>query len=77
MHHTFNPEATIAESSLQVRDPSVRLTVDVLFYENELLNCDKKRIALDQIRRCLGVSFPEVCTNGFNVRRKARSRIMF
>ncbi|MEQ2311447.1 hypothetical protein AMECASPLE_020106 [Ameca splendens] len=39
MHHTRNRYKTLIQSSRQVHDPNVWLTVDFLFWEEELLNC--------------------------------------
>lgn len=56
MHHTFNPSQIVADSRRQVEDPKVYLTVDCLFYEGKLLNCDRNDIAWFEICRCLGIS---------------------
>lgn len=54
MHHTFNNKQVVAESRRQVNNPNVRLTVDLLFYEGNLLdNCDRNDIAWSEIKKFL------------------------
>lgn len=55
MHHTFNPDHVVAPSRRQVENRSVVLTVDVLFYEDKLLNCNRNDIARHEVQRFLGV----------------------
>ncbi|XP_074471210.1 uncharacterized protein LOC141755837 isoform X2 [Sebastes fasciatus] len=55
MHHTFNPDHVVAPSRRQVDNRSVVLTVDVLFYEGNLLNCNRNDIARHEVQRFLGV----------------------
>ncbi|XP_029966856.1 myosin heavy chain, embryonic smooth muscle isoform-like [Salarias fasciatus] len=43
MHHTFNPEQVIPPSRRVVTDRRVRLTVDCLFHQNNLLSCELNR----------------------------------
>ncbi|XP_029966845.1 uncharacterized protein LOC115402434 isoform X6 [Salarias fasciatus] len=43
MHHTFNPEQVIPPSSRLVTDRRVRLTVDCIFYQNDLLSGEFNR----------------------------------
>lgn len=62
MHHTFNHCTVIADSGRQVNDPNVLLTVDCLFYEGQLLSCERNDIAWDQICRSLAISSPQVLT---------------
>ncbi|KAM3603262.1 uncharacterized protein V6R79_019520 [Siganus canaliculatus] len=52
MHHTHNRSAVIAESIRLVNKPNV-FTVDILFYEGELLTCDLNDEAWQQIQRHL------------------------
>ncbi|XP_070843819.1 uncharacterized protein [Chaetodon trifascialis] len=56
MHHTFSPNYVLAESRRQVNNPSVRLTVDCLFHEGQLLTCERNDRAWSEIKRFLGVS---------------------
>ncbi|XP_076611624.1 uncharacterized protein LOC143335860 isoform X2 [Chaetodon auriga] len=60
MHHTFNPNCVVAESRRQVNNQNVRLTVDYLFHEGNLLTCSRNDIALFEIERFLGVSGSEI-----------------
>ncbi|XP_074471209.1 uncharacterized protein LOC141755837 isoform X1 [Sebastes fasciatus] len=66
MHHTFNPDHVVAPSRRQVDNRSVVLTVDVLFYEGNLLNCNRNDIARHEVQRFLGV-YREVRTWRDNV----------
>ncbi|CAK6982210.1 uncharacterized protein LOC121882503 isoform X1 [Scomber scombrus] len=60
MHHTFNKCQVVAESRRQVTDPNVYLTVDVLFYEKNLLNCNRNQSALLEIQIFLAGSLYQV-----------------
>ncbi|XP_030260355.1 uncharacterized protein LOC115573630 isoform X2 [Sparus aurata] len=60
MHHTFNPDHVVADSSRQVTNPNVRLTVDCLFYEGKLLKCNRNDIAWYDIQKALGVPVSQV-----------------
>ncbi|XP_075869176.1 uncharacterized protein LOC142879672 isoform X1 [Nelusetta ayraudi] len=62
MHHTFNPNVALAESRRQVKDPNVLLTVDCLFYQSELLSCERNNTAWGQICSFLGIPSPPVTT---------------
>ncbi|CAK6982208.1 uncharacterized protein LOC122863019 isoform X3, partial [Scomber scombrus] len=54
MHHTFNDfKVVVADSRRQVNNPNVYVTVDVLFYEKKLLDCDRNRIAWGEIQSFL------------------------
>ncbi|CAJ1077904.1 uncharacterized protein LOC122863022 [Xyrichtys novacula] len=55
MHHTFDCDYITAESRRLVEDPNVVLVVDCLFHEGRLLQCDRNNIALDDIKKFLGV----------------------
>ncbi|CAJ1077902.1 uncharacterized protein LOC122863020 isoform X1 [Xyrichtys novacula] len=55
MHHTYDPDYITAESRRLVEDPNVVLVVDCLFHEGQLLQCDRNNIALDDIKKFLGV----------------------
>ncbi len=57
MHHTFDPDHVVAESRRLVEKPNIRLTVDCLFYEDKLLNCERNDIAWFDILKCIGVPF--------------------
>ncbi|XP_026174172.1 uncharacterized protein LOC113137053 isoform X2 [Mastacembelus armatus] len=59
MHHTFDPEHTVAESRRQVTSQIVRLTVDCLFYENEFLKSKRNDIAVFEVQKFLGVTLSE------------------
>ncbi|XP_029965883.1 uncharacterized protein LOC115401729 isoform X2 [Salarias fasciatus] len=43
MHHTFNPEQVIPPSRRVVTDQRVQLTLDCLFYQDDLLSCELNR----------------------------------
>ncbi|CAK6982216.1 uncharacterized protein LOC121882503 isoform X1 [Scomber scombrus] len=61
MHHTFNKNAIVAESRRQVTNQNIYLTVDVFFYEKNLLNCNRNDIAWCEIQKFLvgsQVQFP-------------------
>ena len=64
MHHTFDPNHTVAESRRQVTNPNVRLTVDYLFHERELLDCPLNQISRGEIKNFLQISTTVV--NAFN-----------
>uniref|UniRef100_A0A667XLD3 Uncharacterized protein n=1 Tax=Myripristis murdjan TaxID=586833 RepID=A0A667XLD3_9TELE len=50
MHHTFNPELTVADSSRLVNSSSVQLVVDCLFYETKgLLDCPRNENAVTEV----------------------------
>ncbi|XP_034556101.1 uncharacterized protein LOC117824657 isoform X4 [Notolabrus celidotus] len=56
MHHTFNPEQTVADSRRLVTNPNVCLVVDTLFYDGHFLgNCNRNEIALYEMKTLLGV----------------------
>uniref|UniRef100_A0A672I9D4 Uncharacterized protein n=1 Tax=Salarias fasciatus TaxID=181472 RepID=A0A672I9D4_SALFA len=40
MHHTFNPDQVIPPSRRLVTDQRVHLTLDCLFHQNKLLDCE-------------------------------------
>nr|XP_040016984.1 uncharacterized protein LOC120808266 isoform X5 [Gasterosteus aculeatus aculeatus] len=56
MHHTFDPHHVVAESRRQVNDARVWLTVDCLFYQNNLLPCPLNDIMQKQVVDFLGSS---------------------
>ncbi|XP_054473972.1 uncharacterized protein LOC129106777 isoform X2 [Anoplopoma fimbria] len=56
MHHTFNPEQVVAESRRQVANPNVLLTVDCLFHEPSLLNCNLNDDAWLKVEALVGSS---------------------
>ncbi|XP_047430108.1 uncharacterized protein LOC124999297 [Mugil cephalus] len=67
MHHTFDPEHVVAESGRHVENTNVLLTVDTLFHEDKLLNCNRNDISWYDIRKSLPVSEPnwsQPLTNG-------------
>ncbi|KAM9396941.1 uncharacterized protein ACWYII_032483 [Salvelinus alpinus] len=55
LHHTFNPDYTVPDSSRLVTRSDVILTVDCLFHESQrgLLNCPHNDAAVKQIRQKL------------------------
>uniref|UniRef100_A0A3P8T3H2 Uncharacterized protein n=1 Tax=Amphiprion percula TaxID=161767 RepID=A0A3P8T3H2_AMPPE len=56
MHHTFNHHHVIAASSRLVQNPNILLTVDCLFHDNKLLNCDLNSRMWHEVYNLLGVS---------------------
>lgn len=50
LHHTFDPEKTVPDSSRHVTRTDT-LTVDCLFYEDQLLACDRNQEALNRIEQ--------------------------
>ncbi|XP_032398647.1 uncharacterized protein LOC116706112 [Etheostoma spectabile] len=63
MHHTFDPDRVVAPSRRQVDNPSVLLTVDCLFYERKLLECNRNEIAWHDVQKCLGIPLSQQHTN--------------
>ncbi|XP_070705659.1 uncharacterized protein [Pempheris klunzingeri] len=63
MHHTFDSNYVLADSKKQVTHADVCLTVDCLFHENRLLQCNRNDIAWIEIRTFLGVS---MVSDGYN-----------
>lgn len=55
MHHTFNDRQAVAESRRQVEDGNVFLTVDYLFYEGNILDCERNDNAWGQICNVLPI----------------------
>ncbi|XP_035851197.1 uncharacterized protein LOC118493844 isoform X2 [Sander lucioperca] len=55
MHHTFSPDHVVAPSMRQVNNPNVLLTVDCLFYERDLLKCNRNDIAWHAVQKFLGI----------------------
>ncbi|KAM8725612.1 uncharacterized protein AB9X84_002369 [Acanthopagrus schlegelii] len=60
LHHTFNPNHIVANSSRQVTNPNVCLTVDCLFYDGKLLKSTRNDIAWYEIQKALGVPAPQI-----------------
>ncbi|KAM9396932.1 uncharacterized protein ACWYII_032479 isoform 7-T7 [Salvelinus alpinus] len=58
LHHTFNPDYTVPDSSRLVTRSDVILTVDCLFHESQrgLLNCPHNDAAVKQIRQKLDMT---------------------
>ncbi|KAE8286526.1 hypothetical protein D5F01_LYC14461 [Larimichthys crocea] len=50
MHHTFDPDRVIAESRRLVKNQNVKLTVDCLIYEGELLKCHRNDTAWSEVQ---------------------------
>ncbi|XP_071226365.1 uncharacterized protein [Salvelinus alpinus] len=57
LHHFFNPECTVADSSRLVTRSDVILTVDCLFHESKggLLNCPRNKAAVGNILNLLNM----------------------
>ncbi|XP_055729496.1 uncharacterized protein LOC129817924 [Salvelinus fontinalis] len=57
LHHFFNPECTVADSSRLVTRSDVILTVDCLFHESKkgLLNCPRNKAAVGNIVNLLNM----------------------
>ncbi|XP_029532554.1 uncharacterized protein LOC115139383 isoform X2 [Oncorhynchus nerka] len=54
LHHTFEPDYTVPDSSRLVTRGDVILTVDCLFYENQgLLECPRNEEAIEKILKSL------------------------
>ncbi|TDH00693.1 hypothetical protein EPR50_G00191290 [Perca flavescens] len=62
MHHTFSPDHVVAPSMGQVNNPNVLLTVDCLFYERNLLKCNRNDIAWHEVQKFLGINPSQVMT---------------
>ncbi|KAL0967766.1 hypothetical protein UPYG_G00256590 [Umbra pygmaea] len=58
LHHTFNPDETLPDSSRLVTSSNVILTVDCLFHESRggLLECPRNKAAVDTICRNLDLN---------------------
>ncbi|XP_071186459.1 uncharacterized protein [Salvelinus alpinus] len=58
LHHTFNPDYTVPDSSRLVTRSDVILTVDCLFHESQggLLDCPHNDAAVKQIRQKLDMA---------------------
>ncbi|XP_014007827.1 uncharacterized protein isoform X3 [Salmo salar] len=69
LHHTFNPDYTVPDSSRLVTRSDVILTVDCLFYEKlgGLLNCPRNDAAVCAILKRLNIQ-PKTRSHGFLVR---------
>ncbi|XP_027140470.1 uncharacterized protein LOC104937737 isoform X9 [Larimichthys crocea] len=65
MHHTFDPDRVIAESRRLVNNQNVKLTVDCLIYEGELLKCDRNDTAWSEVQKIFGVSEVNTVFNSF------------
>ncbi|XP_029487288.1 uncharacterized protein LOC115107790 isoform X2 [Oncorhynchus nerka] len=57
LHHYYNPECTVPDSSRLVTRSDVILTVDCLFHESKggLLNCPRNKAAVGKIRNRLNM----------------------
>ncbi|XP_045067236.1 uncharacterized protein LOC123482717 isoform X2 [Coregonus clupeaformis] len=56
LHHTFNPDYTVPDSSRLVTRGDVILTVDCLFHESQgLLECHRNEEAAKEIRKKLDI----------------------
>ncbi|XP_036840981.1 uncharacterized protein LOC110529645 isoform X8 [Oncorhynchus mykiss] len=68
LHHYFNPDCTVPDSSRLVTRSDVILTVDCLFHESKegLLNCPLNEEAVKEIRKKLDIH-PEVKHQFINI----------
>ncbi|XP_045555198.1 uncharacterized protein isoform X2 [Salmo salar] len=57
LHHTFNPDSTVPDSSRLVTRSDVILTVDCLFYESQggLLDCPRSDAAVSRVLKRLNI----------------------
>lgn len=56
LHHTFNPDLTVPDSSRHVTRPDVELTVDCLFHDSKgLLECPRNQDAVKEILKHLNI----------------------
>uniref|UniRef100_A0A673XVJ7 Uncharacterized protein n=1 Tax=Salmo trutta TaxID=8032 RepID=A0A673XVJ7_SALTR len=56
LHHTFNPDYTVPDSSRLVTRSDVILTVDCLFHESQgLLNCPRNDAAVSRVLKRLNI----------------------
>ncbi|XP_078146738.1 uncharacterized protein LOC139918031 [Centroberyx gerrardi] len=62
MHHTFNPNCTVPNSSRVVNNSSVVLVVDCLFYESRgLLDCQRNKDAVSEVLNKMDLPKEEKC----------------
>uniref|UniRef100_A0A673VXQ3 Uncharacterized protein n=1 Tax=Salmo trutta TaxID=8032 RepID=A0A673VXQ3_SALTR len=72
LHHTFNPDYTVPDSSRLVTRGDVILTVDCLFHESKgLLKCPHNQEAIEKILKRLDIA-PEVKHQCINLPCKIR-----
>ncbi|XP_071226368.1 uncharacterized protein [Salvelinus alpinus] len=63
LHHTFNPDYTVPDSSRLVTRGDVILTVDCLFHESQgLLECHRNEAAVKEILKKLNIH-PEIAVS--------------
>uniref|UniRef100_A0AAZ3R8R6 Uncharacterized protein n=1 Tax=Oncorhynchus tshawytscha TaxID=74940 RepID=A0AAZ3R8R6_ONCTS len=63
LHHTFNPDYTVPDSSRLVTREDVILTVDCLFHESQgLLECHRNEAAVKEILKKLNIH-PEIAVS--------------
>ncbi|XP_029589486.1 uncharacterized protein LOC115174765 isoform X9 [Salmo trutta] len=68
LHHTFNPDYTVPDSSRLVTRDDVILTVDCLFHESQgLLECHRNEAAVKEILKKLNIH-PEIAVSSFDPR---------
>ncbi|CAB1342912.1 unnamed protein product [Coregonus sp. 'balchen'] len=68
LHHTFNPDYTVPDSSRLVTRGDVILTVDCLFHESKgLLECHRNEEAVKEILKKLNIH-PEIAVSSFDPR---------
>ncbi|XP_078145920.1 uncharacterized protein LOC144542742 [Centroberyx gerrardi] len=54
MHHTINPDSYIGDSSRHVNRLDVILTVDSVFHEGRFQDCNRNKIAFNEVERLAG-----------------------
>ncbi|XP_078146170.1 uncharacterized protein LOC144542780 [Centroberyx gerrardi] len=54
MHHTMNPENFVGDSRRHVNRPDVILTVDCVFHEGRFQDCNRNKIAFNEVERLVG-----------------------
>ncbi|XP_036840967.1 uncharacterized protein LOC110529644 isoform X3 [Oncorhynchus mykiss] len=74
LHHTFNPDYTVPDSSRLVTREDVLLTVDCLFHESQgLLECHRNEAAVKEILKKLNIHPEMVCSSVLDCIRADRS----
>ncbi|XP_078146171.1 uncharacterized protein LOC144542781 [Centroberyx gerrardi] len=54
MHHTINPDSFVGDSSRHVNRLDVILTVDSVFHEGHFQDCNRNKIAFNEVERLAG-----------------------
>ncbi|XP_008311779.1 uncharacterized protein LOC103381282 isoform X2 [Cynoglossus semilaevis] len=66
MHYHHDPQQTVIQSHRSVENPNVHLTVDCLFYKDQLLKCNTNDEASSEILKFLGLEQGSSCKNVIN-----------